>query len=104
MSVEEYEKYAVAFSGSDVIAAGVTGKRAGEILACVKEYWLSKNARPNRHPDARRVAPIRARNALARQSFTWFQIRFLTFYITKFKYHLCYYLNLFAILAKGSVR
>ena len=26
------------------------------------------------------------------------------FYITKFKYHLCYYLNLFAILAKGSVR
>ncbi len=26
------------------------------------------------------------------------------FYITKFKYHLCYYLNLFAILAKGTVR
>ena len=26
------------------------------------------------------------------------------FYITKFKYHLCYYLNLFAILAKGIVR
>ena len=25
------------------------------------------------------------------------------FYITKFKYHLCYYLNLFAILAKGTV-
>ncbi|WP_337623607.1 hypothetical protein, partial [Prevotellamassilia timonensis] len=24
------------------------------------------------------------------------------FYITKFKYHLCYYLNLFAILAKGT--
>ena len=29
---------------------------------------------------------------------------FLCFYITKFKYHLCYYLNLFAILAKGTVR
>ena len=26
------------------------------------------------------------------------------FYITKFKYHLCYYFNLFAILAKGTVR
>ena len=26
-----------------------------------------------------------------------------SFYITKFKYHLCYYLNLFAILAKGTV-
>ena len=26
------------------------------------------------------------------------------FYITKFKYHLCYYLILFAILAKGTVR
>ena len=26
------------------------------------------------------------------------------FYITKFKYHLCYYLNLFAILVKGTVR
>ena len=25
------------------------------------------------------------------------------FYITKFKYNLCYYLNLFAILAKGTV-
>ncbi len=25
------------------------------------------------------------------------------FYITKFKYHLCYYLNLFAILAKETV-
>ena len=25
------------------------------------------------------------------------------FYITKFKYHLCYYINLFAILAKGTV-
>ena len=48
--------------------------------------------------------PPLERNALARQSFTWFQIRFLTFYITKFKYHLCYYLNLFAILAKGTVR
>lgn len=36
------------FSGSDIIAAGVTGRRAGEILACVKEYWLSKDARPNR--------------------------------------------------------
>ena len=29
---------------------------------------------------------------------------FYCFYITKFKYHLCYYLNLFAILAKGTVR
>ena len=28
----------------------------------------------------------------------------VSFYITKFKYHLCYYLNLFAILAKGTVR
>ena len=26
------------------------------------------------------------------------------FYITKFKYHLCYYLNLFAILARGTAR
>jgi hypothetical protein len=26
------------------------------------------------------------------------------FYITKFKYHLCYYLNLIAILAKGTAR
>ena len=30
-------------------------------------------------------------------------ILFYCFYITKFKYHLCYYLNLFAILAKGTV-
>ena len=29
---------------------------------------------------------------------------FFCFYITKFKYHLCYYLNLFAILAKETVR
>ncbi len=29
---------------------------------------------------------------------------FYCFYITKFKYHLCYYLNLFAILAKETVR
>ena len=27
-----------------------------------------------------------------------------SFYMTKFKYHLCYYLNLFAILAKETVR
>ena len=31
-------------------------------------------------------------------------LRNYCFYITKFKYHLCYYLNLFAILAKGTVR
>ena len=31
-------------------------------------------------------------------------ILYYCFYITKFKYHLCYYLNLFAILAKGTVR
>ena len=30
-------------------------------------------------------------------------IRDYYFYITKFKYHLCYYINLFVILAKGTV-
>ena len=38
-------------------------------------------------------------NALAKESILNY-----CFYITKFKYHLCYYLNLFAILAKGTVR
>ena len=32
-----------------------------------------------------------------------YMYEFYYFYITKFKYHLCYYLNLFAILAKGTV-
>ena len=33
-----------------------------------------------------------------------YSIRCFSFYITKFKYHLCYYLNLFAILAKETVQ
>ena len=38
-------------------------------------------------PDARRVAPIRARNALAQQSFTWLQICFLTCKSDRNRYH-----------------
>ena len=33
-----------------------------------------------------------------------YHLCYYLFYITKFKYHLCYYLYLFAILAKGTVR
>ena len=33
-----------------------------------------------------------------------YSIRCFSFYITKFKYHLCYYLYLFAILAKETVQ
>ena len=36
--------------------------------------------------------------------YVWHLIHCYSFYIIKFKYHLCYYLYLFAILAKGTVR
>lgn len=36
------------FSGTDVAATGVSGKRTGEILSAVKEFWLSKNGRADR--------------------------------------------------------
>lgn len=36
------------FSGADVAAAGVSGKRTGEILSAVKELWLSENGQTPR--------------------------------------------------------
>ena len=47
------------------------------------------------------ISAVHIKSAECRQNG---KSRFYGFYITKFKYHLCYYLNLFAILAKGTVR
>jgi poly(A) polymerase len=46
---EKYEKPSFPLSGSDVVAAGVpAGKRVGELLKELEEYWIGRNFLPTR--------------------------------------------------------
>ncbi|MNR70386.1 CCA-adding enzyme [compost metagenome] len=54
---EKYQKPVFPLSGSDVIAAGVpAGKRVGEILKELEEFWISRNFLPERPELAARLA------------------------------------------------
>jgi poly(A) polymerase len=51
MMAERYEKPAFPLTGADVLAAGVpAGKRVGEILKVLEEFWISRNFLPG-HAD-----------------------------------------------------
>jgi poly(A) polymerase len=46
---EKYQKPSFPLSGADVIAAGVpAGKRVGEILKELEEFWIGRNFLPER--------------------------------------------------------
>ncbi|MEV4605930.1 CCA tRNA nucleotidyltransferase [Neorhizobium sp. LMR1-1-1.1] len=54
---EKYQKPVFPLSGGDVIAAGVpAGKRVGEILKELEEFWISRNFLPERPELAARLA------------------------------------------------
>lgn len=56
---EKYQKPVFPLSGGDVIAAGVpAGKRVGEILKELEEFWISRNFLPERPELAARLADI----------------------------------------------
>ncbi len=56
---EKYVKPNFPLSGGDVIAAGVpAGKRVGEILKELKEFWISRNFNPERPELAARLADM----------------------------------------------
>jgi len=56
---EKYQKPVFPLSGGDVISAGVpAGKRVGEILKELEEFWISRNFLPERPELAARLADI----------------------------------------------
>lgn len=61
---EGYKKPVFPFSGSDIVAAGVTpGKRVGEILKHLEDFWVERNFTPDRTALAARLDEM-IRNSL----------------------------------------
>jgi poly(A) polymerase len=56
---ERYRKPAFPFGGADVVAAGVpSGKRVGEILTALEEFWIERNFIPDRAALAARLGEM----------------------------------------------
>ena len=56
---ERYQKPIFPFGGADVIAAGVpSGKRVGEILNQLEEFWIERNFNPDRATLAARLGEM----------------------------------------------